>query len=331
MSIRDDLKAYLDGELPFDRAEAVRLAIEANPEIAREAEALRSLTQGLNAYSAQLQPQGKEELLARLRVETRPARPAGSRLRLAYAGGAVGLLMVFVVFIQSQGWRNPSESMAELESATAMEAPAKASSPLGPQQEEAKSTMVAPEELAEAEPPSPAQPKARQQGDQKDIAERAPAETGNAKASEKSTVSDTKASIGVSEGVPGGGGAPGQASRGGPFGAEMQGFGGGVGAMEQSRVQLVRLEVEDVSAAFVQIRKIAQDQGGLVRVNTQENSAWILVEAERVVEVIERLGRLGPEYEGVPINVVVRPEDQEFLDSHPELVPIGVILQVDRG
>ena len=63
MSIHDDLKAYLDGELEPGRAEEVRQAIESDPALKREAEFMRSLGDEIRAVSIDPQVYGLERAL----------------------------------------------------------------------------------------------------------------------------------------------------------------------------------------------------------------------------------------------------------------------------
>lgn len=93
MSIRDDLKAYLDGELPMGRTIEVRKALERDPELRREAAELRALSQSLVANAAEIVPQGAERTLAALATSRK------SHSRSAYRwvlGGSVALAAVVI-------------------------------------------------------------------------------------------------------------------------------------------------------------------------------------------------------------------------------------------
>ncbi len=63
--MNDDLKAYVDGELPPDAAERVRAALDADPFLRKEAEALRSLGVALRALP-EPEPVGQAATLAAL-------------------------------------------------------------------------------------------------------------------------------------------------------------------------------------------------------------------------------------------------------------------------
>ena len=93
MSIRDDLKAYLDGELPQPRMEEIRQALERDPELQREAEFLTHLSSEIQAVCHEPQVEGYERALEAVR--RRPVTLFGLRpLQLA---GVFGLLMLVSV------------------------------------------------------------------------------------------------------------------------------------------------------------------------------------------------------------------------------------------
>lgn len=72
MSVRDDLKAYLDGELPPLRMAEIRDAINKDPALAREVEQLRALAASLQALASRPVMTGLEDTLAALgRAEKR--------------------------------------------------------------------------------------------------------------------------------------------------------------------------------------------------------------------------------------------------------------------
>lgn len=66
MSVPDDLKAYLDGELPPLRMAEIRDAIDADPALAEEVEQLRTLSTSLQAFAARPTVVGLEDTLSAL-------------------------------------------------------------------------------------------------------------------------------------------------------------------------------------------------------------------------------------------------------------------------
>lgn len=63
--MNDDLKAYVDGELPPDAAERLRVALEADPALRQEAEAMRALSTALRRLP-EPEPVGQAATLAAL-------------------------------------------------------------------------------------------------------------------------------------------------------------------------------------------------------------------------------------------------------------------------
>ncbi len=92
MSIRDDLKAYLDGELPPQRAEEVRAAIEQDDSLRQEVEFMRLLSKSLRAAEKPAPVEGYEETVARV-AKGRPW-PAWLRWGVAGGGCVAGLLLL---------------------------------------------------------------------------------------------------------------------------------------------------------------------------------------------------------------------------------------------
>lgn len=69
--MNDDLKAYVDGELPPDAAERLRAVLDADPVLAREADALRVLGTALRRLP-EPEPVGREATLLALRSRPMP-------------------------------------------------------------------------------------------------------------------------------------------------------------------------------------------------------------------------------------------------------------------
>ena len=90
MSIREDLKAYLDGELSPQRAEEVRAAIESDPELKKEVEALRAISNTFRLVAPASQPVGLDQTLEALRKAQPVKRNTGRPLwGWALAGATV--------------------------------------------------------------------------------------------------------------------------------------------------------------------------------------------------------------------------------------------------
>lgn len=94
MNIREDLKAYLDGELPAARMEEVRAALESDPELRSEAEFMGRLGSAIREMSAEPEIVGMEKVLGA--VSGRRKQLAWPRLNWAVVGAAACVLVVLV-------------------------------------------------------------------------------------------------------------------------------------------------------------------------------------------------------------------------------------------
>ncbi len=106
MDIRENLKAFLDGELSPTDAALVAEAIRTDPMLAEEVEVLRSIGNLLLAARSEFEPVGKEELLARF-----AAKPRRTRMRWlipCLTAGAVALVFVAAVSRFSQPYSDAS-------------------------------------------------------------------------------------------------------------------------------------------------------------------------------------------------------------------------------
>jgi hypothetical protein len=94
MSIRDDLKAYLDQELPAARAEEVRQAIEADPALQQEVRIMKLLTKEIQEEAKEPTVIGAEETLAAVR-----GKPTGPRrkLMLGLVGGLLAIMVIAAI------------------------------------------------------------------------------------------------------------------------------------------------------------------------------------------------------------------------------------------
>lgn len=87
MSLREDLKAYIDGELSPERAEEVRQAIGADPQLQQEVDQLRFLGLEIRRLAAEPAVNGREAALSAVRRSSRPWwHPLSPVGRFAYAG-----------------------------------------------------------------------------------------------------------------------------------------------------------------------------------------------------------------------------------------------------
>lgn len=97
--MNDDLKAYVDGELPPDAAERLRLALERDPVLRAEADALRALSTALRRMP-EPEPVGQAATLAAL-SNRRP-------LWRVWTPALAGCAAVLIVALSIQQSRIPS-------------------------------------------------------------------------------------------------------------------------------------------------------------------------------------------------------------------------------
>lgn len=106
--IREDLKAFVDGELTPERMNEVRLAIEADPALQQEVEYMRLLGMEIRRLAAEPEVVGKEAAVSKFRRAALPWwNPATLTGRFAYAGALFLVLagtsaILFPVFAQSK-------------------------------------------------------------------------------------------------------------------------------------------------------------------------------------------------------------------------------------
>lgn len=94
MSIRDDLKAYLDGELTEERAAEVRAALESDSELRKEADEIKALGDTLKTANIDYVAVGLEDTLVALQRASKPQPFLRiARYRWMFAGAA-GLLII---------------------------------------------------------------------------------------------------------------------------------------------------------------------------------------------------------------------------------------------
>ena len=120
MNVRENLKAYLDGELSPEEASLVAQALESDPRLRQEMEEMSKLSNALKAFAKEFQPQGYEQTVEAVVAKSRPGLLAGWR---AWAVGVPAVLLV--LFIASRVVR-PQTDLAE-SAGSAMAVPSAAS------------------------------------------------------------------------------------------------------------------------------------------------------------------------------------------------------------
>ena len=88
MNIREDIKAYIDGELSAERAEQVRSAIESDPALREEYEFMKGLSRQMQSSVKDAQVQGYEKAKASV--------SGGRRWRFRWVGGLVAAAAVTI-------------------------------------------------------------------------------------------------------------------------------------------------------------------------------------------------------------------------------------------
>ena len=96
MSIREDLKAYLDDELSPARKQEVRESLDRDPKLAAEARALQSIATAIRSSEAKPVPAGRELAIARAAKGPRIWRP-GRSLRLSPLATVLASVLVVAV------------------------------------------------------------------------------------------------------------------------------------------------------------------------------------------------------------------------------------------
>lgn len=95
MSIREDLKAYLDGELSPERAREVEAAVQSDAQLKTELEQMRLLGMEIRAAAPQLEISGKERARQLVTASKKPWwSPSSPKGRLVWAGACAAIAMV---------------------------------------------------------------------------------------------------------------------------------------------------------------------------------------------------------------------------------------------
>ena len=98
MNMRDDLKAYLDGELDPARMSEIETALKHSPELQREADELRALSVAISQAAQQLEPMGLENTLKALQGRPKPVRLNWGRV--VCIGGLAGACVLAISVIR---------------------------------------------------------------------------------------------------------------------------------------------------------------------------------------------------------------------------------------
>lgn len=97
MSLRDDLKAFVDGELSGERAAEISAALNSDPELAAEADELRRLSTEIQAFAEVPAPVGLERALRAVRPRLPWWSPLGRTGQLAWGATATAAVLVAVI------------------------------------------------------------------------------------------------------------------------------------------------------------------------------------------------------------------------------------------
>ncbi|MBX3119309.1 MAG: DUF4349 domain-containing protein [Fimbriimonadaceae bacterium] len=131
MSIREDLKAYLDGELSPERAREVEAGIAASPELREECEQMKLLSSEIRTVAPTLTIEGKDQVRRLVTTAKTPWWSPSTRNGRLVWSGACAVAVMFVMFPLMRGLAgeaaNSSADMAATEEAfKARSAPANA-------------------------------------------------------------------------------------------------------------------------------------------------------------------------------------------------------------
>lgn len=114
--IRENLKAYLDGELSAAEFEVVQRAVEADPQLQKECDQMKFISNSLRAYSPVATPSDAEASKASIKVQTTKKRSIWRSRGFALAVAGAGCLMlaaiIFPTFAQVKEARKDTAAMA---------------------------------------------------------------------------------------------------------------------------------------------------------------------------------------------------------------------------
>lgn len=113
MDVREDLKAYLDGEISPERAEEVRKAIERDPELQQEVQFMNILTGHIKSASSSPSPSGLEATVGKLKPSLSRRRTARI-MQLGLAAACVVALGFVLIPIFAQSKSSAKSTRADL-------------------------------------------------------------------------------------------------------------------------------------------------------------------------------------------------------------------------
>lgn len=96
--IREDLKAYLDGELAADRAREVESALASDPTLQQEADLMKAMSETLKSMATEPEVSGAQKTLQKVR-----GRRRWNLWQFGTMGGAIALAVVAVAFFRGGG------------------------------------------------------------------------------------------------------------------------------------------------------------------------------------------------------------------------------------
>ena len=114
MNIREDLKAFLDGELTEERMAEVRSALDTDASLRAEVEEMQKITQSIKSTAKDIPVHGFDEAMSKV---AKPPRPIFKALRYA-AGFSVLVVCLGVLYPLTVGSKASDESVAFNEAAS---------------------------------------------------------------------------------------------------------------------------------------------------------------------------------------------------------------------
>jgi hypothetical protein len=118
MSIRDDLKAFVDGELTPSREAEIRQAIENDPALQAEVVELRQMSRALRAFAVAPEPVGMESTLLALAQHERRTRPWYMGRRFTVGVGLAASVVLAIAMLPRLGAQSDASDFGTRSSVT---------------------------------------------------------------------------------------------------------------------------------------------------------------------------------------------------------------------